>query len=45
MFNLIKNLVKLALALAVLALIVGAVLRVFFVDVAVVGHDGMAPTT
>lgn len=44
MFNLIKNLIKLALALAVLALIVGAVLRVFFVDVAVVGHDGMAPT-
>ncbi len=44
MFDLIKSLLKMALALGVALLIVGALLRVFFVDVAVVGHEGMAPT-
>ena len=44
MYNLVKFLLKAVIWIAVLALIVGGVLRFFFVDVAVVGHDGMAPT-
>jgi len=44
MFNLIKALLKLAIGMAVVVLVIAAVLRLFFVDVAVVGHEGMAPT-
>jgi len=44
MFNLIKTLLKIALGLGVVLLIVAAALRVLFVDVAMVGHEGMAPT-
>jgi signal peptidase I len=44
MINLIKNLLKLAVWIAVPLLLAAAVLRIFFVDVAVVGHEGMAPT-
>jgi signal peptidase I len=44
MFDLLKGLLKLTVWIAVPLLIAAAVLRIFFVDVAVVGHDGMAPT-
>ncbi|MDQ3037159.1 MAG: signal peptidase I [Myxococcota bacterium] len=39
-----KGLFKVVLALAVVAAIVIAVLRAFFVDVVTVAHNGMAPT-
>ena len=40
----LKGTLKVLAFLAGIALIVGAVLRIFFVDLAVVGHNAMAPT-
>jgi signal peptidase I len=42
--NWLKNLLKFVAWVAGFALVVGGVLRLFFVEVAVVGHNGMAPT-
>jgi signal peptidase I len=44
MANLIRGLLKLALWLGALALVIGAVFKIFFVDILYVGHNGMAPT-
>jgi signal peptidase I len=44
MMNLLRGLLKLALWLGAVALVIGAVLKIFFVDILYVGHNGMAPT-
>jgi signal peptidase I len=44
MANLLRGLLKLALWLGAVALVIAAVLKIFFVDILYVGHNGMAPT-
>lgn len=44
MLNLVRGLLKLALWLFAFLLVVGAILKIFFVDILYVGHNGMAPT-
>ncbi|MBC7173651.1 MAG: hypothetical protein H5U40_14520, partial [Polyangiaceae bacterium] len=42
--SVLKSLFSLALWVAAIALTAGAVLKLFFIDVIVLGHDAMAPT-
>lgn len=44
MLNLIRGLLKIALWLGAFALILAAAMKIFFVDILYVGHNGMAPT-
>lgn len=44
MRGLLKGTLKFAAGLAVVALVVGGIMRAFFVKEVVVGHNGMAPT-
>lgn len=44
MGDFLKTLFKITFIVGVILAIVGAILRFFFVDIAVMGHNGMAPT-